>query len=115
MKIEVKRYEGPWPEGARFLEPGDEVLLATGAIGAGPFTGVVEGLEKVALGSLLGTMGKLVTIPVDGDSMSGAGILDGEMLKIELADPSRPGVIRPADENTEDEVLMLLMPMRIED
>lgn len=84
MKIEVKRYEGPWPEGARFLEPGDEVLLATGAIGAGPFTGVVEGLEKVALGSLLGTMGKLVTIPVDGDSMSGAGILDGDIAVLDI-------------------------------
>ena len=44
-----------------------------------------------------------------------AGILDSEMLKIELADPSRPGVIRPADDNPEDEVLMLLMPMRVED
>ena len=84
MKIEVKRYEGPWPEGARVLEPGDEVLLATGAIGAGPFTGVVEGLEKVALGSLLGTMGTLVTIPVDGDSMSGAGILDGDIAVLDI-------------------------------
>ena len=84
MKIEVKRYEGPWPEGARILEPGDEVLLATGAIGAGPFTGVVEGLEKVALGSLLGTMGTLVTIPVDGDSMSGAGILDGDTAVLDI-------------------------------
>ena len=44
-----------------------------------------------------------------------AGILDSEMLKIEVADPSRPGVIRPADDNPEDEVLMLLMPMRVED
>ena len=77
MKIEVKRYEGPWPESARILDPEEKVLLATGAIGAGPFTGVVEGLENVALGSLLGNMGTLVTIPVDGDSMSGAGILDG--------------------------------------
>ena len=84
MKIEVKRYEGPWPEGARVLEPGDEVLLATGAIGAGPFTGVVEGLENVALGSLLGNMGTLVTIPVDGDSMSGAGILDGDTAVLDI-------------------------------
>ena len=44
-----------------------------------------------------------------------AGILDSEMLRIEVADPSRPGVIRPADDNPEDEVLMLLMPMRVED
>ena len=43
------------------------------------------------------------------------GILDSETLKIEVADPSRPGVIRPADDNPEDEVLMLLMPMRVED
>ena len=84
MKIEVKRYEGPWPEGARILDPGEEVLLATGAIGAGPFTGVVEGLENVALGSLLGNMGTLVTIPVDGDSMSGAGILDGDIAVLDI-------------------------------
>ena len=84
MKIEVKRYEGPWPESARILDPEEKVLLATGAIGAGPFTGVVEGLEKVALGSLLGTMGKLVTIPVDGDSMSGAGILDGDIAVLDI-------------------------------
>lgn len=84
MKIEVMPFAGPWPAEARFLEPGDEVLLACGAIGAGPFTGVVEGLEKVALGSLLGTMGTLVMIPVDGDSMSGAGILDGDFAVIDL-------------------------------
>jgi len=34
---------------------------------------------------------------------------------MEVADPSRPGIIRPADDNTKDEVLMLLMPMRVED
>ncbi|MCH5168332.1 MAG: DNA polymerase III subunit beta [Prevotellaceae bacterium] len=44
-----------------------------------------------------------------------AGIMDCETLKVEVADPSRPGVIRPAEENSEDEVLMLLMPMRVED
>ena len=38
MKIKVKKYEGPWPKEARFLEPGEEVLLATGAIGAGSVT-----------------------------------------------------------------------------
>ena len=84
MKIEVKRYEGPWPESARILDPEEKVLLATGAIGAGPFTGVVEGLENVALGSLLGNMGTLVTIPVDGDSMSGAGILDGDTAVLDI-------------------------------
>jgi len=84
MKFDVNQYDGPWPEEARFVEPGDEVLLATGAIGAGPFTGVVEGLEKVALGSLLGTTGTLVLIPVDGDSMSGAGILDGDIAVLDI-------------------------------
>ena len=44
-----------------------------------------------------------------------AGIMDNETLRIEVADPSRPGVIRPADDNPDDEVLMLLMPMRVED
>ena len=43
------------------------------------------------------------------------GIMDNETLRIEVADPSRPGVIRPADDNPDDEVLMLLMPMRVED
>ncbi len=42
-------------------------------------------------------------------------ILEGESLTIEVADPSRPGVIRPAEENPQDELLMLLMPMRVED
>ena len=41
--------------------------------------------------------------------------MDNETLRIEVADPSRPGVIRPADDNPDDEVLMLLMPMRVED
>lgn len=44
-----------------------------------------------------------------------ASIMDSEALRIEVADPSRPGVIRPADDNPDDEVLMLLMPMRVED
>ena len=44
-----------------------------------------------------------------------ANILNDEDLTIEVADPSRPGVIRPAQENPEDEVLMLLMPMRVEE
>ena len=44
-----------------------------------------------------------------------ANILNDEELTIEVADPSRPGVIRPAQENAEDEVLMLLMPMRVEE
>lgn len=42
-------------------------------------------------------------------------ILDSESVSIELADPSRPGVIRPVKDNAEDDILMLLMPMRVED
>jgi DNA polymerase-3 subunit beta len=42
-------------------------------------------------------------------------ILDGESIILELADPSRPGVVRPAEEKEDEELLMLLMPMRIED
>ena len=42
-------------------------------------------------------------------------ILDGENVTIEVADPSRPGVICPAEENADDELLMLLMPMRVEE
>jgi DNA polymerase-3 subunit beta len=44
-----------------------------------------------------------------------ANIMTDDNLTIEVADPSRPGVIHPAEENPEDEVLMLLMPMRVED
>ena len=42
-------------------------------------------------------------------------ILEGENVTIEVADPSRPGVIRPTEANPEDELLMLLMPMRVEE
>ncbi len=44
-----------------------------------------------------------------------ANILDSESITLEVADPSRPGVIRPAVESSEDDVLMLLMPMRVEE
>lgn len=44
-----------------------------------------------------------------------ANIMESETVTLEVADPSRPGIIRPADEDAEDEVLMLLMPMRVED
>lgn len=42
-------------------------------------------------------------------------ILDSENVSIELADPSRPGIIKPVPGNTEYDVLMLLMPMRVEE
>ena len=44
-----------------------------------------------------------------------ANILEDDNLTIELADPSRPGVLRPANDDPQDEILMLLMPMRVED
>ena len=44
-----------------------------------------------------------------------ANIMESDNITLEVADPSRPGIIRPAEENSEDEVLMLLMPMRVED
>jgi DNA polymerase-3 subunit beta len=44
-----------------------------------------------------------------------ANIMESDTITLEVADPSRPGIIRPAEEDTEDEVLMLLMPMRVED
>lgn len=43
------------------------------------------------------------------------GIMEGESIILELADPSRPGVCRPASEENGDELLMLLMPMRVEE
>ena len=42
-------------------------------------------------------------------------ILEGENVTIEVADPSRPGVLHPTVEDPNDELLMLLMPMRVED
>ena len=44
-----------------------------------------------------------------------ASILETDQITVEVADPSRPGVIVPAEDNAEDEVLMLLMPMRVEE
>ena len=42
-------------------------------------------------------------------------ILDGESITLELADPSRPGIVRPADPLEDEDLLMLLMPMRVDD
>lgn len=44
-----------------------------------------------------------------------ANILDYENLTLQLADPSRPGVIVPAEQPENEEVLMLLMPMMLND
>lgn len=42
-----------------------------------------------------------------------ASIMDAENLTLQLADPSRPGVIVPAEQPENEEVLMLLMPMML--
>ena len=42
-------------------------------------------------------------------------LLDSENVVLELADPSRPGLVRPAQEKENEELIMLLMPMRVED
>lgn len=44
-----------------------------------------------------------------------ANILEGEALTIQLADPSRPGVVVPAEQPEDEETLMLLMPMMLND
>lgn len=44
-----------------------------------------------------------------------ATILDSEQLSIQLADPSRPGIIVPAEQPDNEETLMLLMPMMLND
>lgn len=41
--------------------------------------------------------------------------LDGENVIVELADPSRAGVIVPAEQHENEDVLMLLMPMMLND
>ncbi len=81
--IEVKPYEGPWPEGMKILDANEELYVVNGSISAGPFSGQAEGLEKTTLGSFFGITGPIVTIPVDGDSMIGAGILDGGIALID--------------------------------
>ena len=42
-------------------------------------------------------------------------IIDSENIILELADPSRPGLVRPAQEKENEELIMLLMPMRVDD
>ena len=42
-------------------------------------------------------------------------ILESDNIVIELADPARPGVIRPDVPAENEEILMLLMPMRVDD
>jgi DNA polymerase-3 subunit beta len=42
-------------------------------------------------------------------------IISSENIILELADPSRPGLIRPAVEEDGNELTMLLMPMRVDD
>lgn len=44
-----------------------------------------------------------------------ANIQECESLTLQLADPSRPGIIVPAEQDPQDEVLMLLMPMMLND
>jgi DNA polymerase-3 subunit beta len=41
------------------------------------------------------------------------GTISTEDLIIKLSDPSRPGVFLPSDENEDDSLLMLLMPMTV--
>ena len=42
-----------------------------------------------------------------------ANVMDNSNLTLQLADPSRPGIIVPAEPDENDEVLMLLMPMML--
>ena len=42
-----------------------------------------------------------------------ATIMEGDALTIQLADPSRPGVVVPAEQSENEETLMLLMPMML--
>ena len=44
-----------------------------------------------------------------------ASVLDSEQITIQLADPSRPGIIIPAEQPENEETLMLLMPMMLND
>jgi DNA polymerase-3 subunit beta len=44
-----------------------------------------------------------------------SNIISSENIILELADSSRPGLIRPAVEEEGNELTMLLMPMRVDD
>lgn len=44
-----------------------------------------------------------------------ATIMDTEYITLQLADPSRPGIIVPSEQPENEEVLMLLMPMMLND
>ncbi len=44
-----------------------------------------------------------------------ATVMDSEQLTIQLGDPSRPGIIVPAQQDEKEETLMLLMPMMLND
>ena len=41
--------------------------------------------------------------------------LEGEEFVMQLSDPSRPGIIVPAEQGADESVLMLLMPMMLSD
>lgn len=44
-----------------------------------------------------------------------ANMLESQQIKLQLGDPGRPGVIRPVNDNTDEDLLMLIMPMRVEE
>jgi DNA polymerase-3 subunit beta len=43
------------------------------------------------------------------------GNLEGSEVNFELADPGRAGIITPAEQKEGEEILMLLMPMMLND
>ena len=56
--------------------------------------------------------GKNMSIGFKGSSLSEILTnLEGDEVIIELADPSRAGVVVPAEQPDQEEVLMLIMPM----
>ena len=60
--------------------------------------------------------GQKMCIGFKGSSLTEIlGNLDGDEVVIELADPSRAGIIVPAQQPENEEVLMLLMPMLLSD
>jgi DNA polymerase-3 subunit beta len=41
------------------------------------------------------------------------GVLESEEIKIDLSTPSRAGILTPVEENNDREILMLVMPVMI--
>lgn len=60
--------------------------------------------------------GQIVTIGFKGNLLSEMlSLVDCTQVRLELADPSKPGLIIPTETMNDDEIVMLIMPMMVKD